>query len=166
MRGMEDHDVVPPEENGLAGSQDNSNGHLHEKMKMEEDIAQLQKEKDLREARKLKHKEDINKKRRIQELGVNVLLGEEASKAQGWIVDGGDEEEEDESDINSVEGETLGVDNAPTRPRTRSVEIRELHDEDFISDEDTEDEEGDMNIEFESDTEEVREGFGEEELEI
>ncbi|XP_050378351.1 uncharacterized protein LOC126795582 [Argentina anserina] len=36
----------------------------------------------------------INKKRRIQELGVDVLLGEEASKLQGWIVDGGDDEEE------------------------------------------------------------------------
>ena len=55
-----------------------------------------------------------------------------------------------------MDEEILGVDNAPTRPKTKSVEIREFHNEDFISDEDTENEEWDMKIEFESDTEEVR----------
>ncbi|CAN6713124.1 unnamed protein product [Malus baccata var. baccata] len=68
--------------------------------------------------------------------------------AQGWIVEGGDEELEFGSGI----GETSEV-------------IRELHEEDFISDEDTEEEEGDdEEIEFESNTERVLEGYGEEEF--
>ncbi|XP_062014052.1 uncharacterized protein LOC133730489 [Rosa rugosa] len=80
----------------------------------------------------------INKKRRAQELGVDVLLGNEASRAQGWIVDGGDEE--DDSDITSeMEGEASGVDSG-LRKSFRNVEVRELHDEDFVSDEDTEEE--------------------------
>ena len=65
---------------------------------------------------------------RRRELGVDVLLANEASKAQGWIVDGGDDE--DESDITSVEGETSEVDNTPKRRSPRNVVIRELHDED------------------------------------
>ncbi|XP_024200409.1 uncharacterized protein LOC112203718 [Rosa chinensis] len=106
----------------------------------------------------------INKKRRAQELGVDVLLGNEASKAQGWIVDGGDEE--DDSDIISeIEGESLGVDSG-LRRSSRNVEVRELHDEDFVSDEDTEEEGEEEDVEFESDTEGVLDGYGEEELEI
>ncbi|KAL6178814.1 hypothetical protein ACLB2K_050332 [Fragaria x ananassa] len=107
----------------------------------------------------------INKMRR-RELGVDVLIANEASKAQGWIVDGGDDE--DESDITSVEGETSEVDSAPRRRSPRNVVIRELHDEDFVSDDDTEDggEEEDIEFEFEVDTERVVESYGEEEIEI
>ncbi|RXH92486.1 hypothetical protein DVH24_033382 [Malus domestica] len=52
------------------------------------------------------------------------------------------------------------------RRSSRNVEVRELHEEDFVSDEDTE-EEGDdeEEIEFKSDTERVLEGRGEEEIE-
>ncbi|RXH87122.1 hypothetical protein DVH24_028622 [Malus domestica] len=61
---------------------------------------------------------------------------------------GGDEELE----LGSVIGETSEV-------------VRELHEEDFISDEDTEEEEGDdEEVKFESDTERVLEGYGEEEF--
>ncbi|XP_024161380.1 uncharacterized protein LOC112168490 [Rosa chinensis] len=106
----------------------------------------------------------IYKKRRAQELGVDVLLGNEASKAQGWIVDGGDEE--DDSDIISeMEGESSGVDSG-LRRSSRNVEVRELHDEDFVSDEDTEEEGEEEDVEFESDTEGVLDGYGGEELEI
>lgn len=103
---------------------------------------------------------------RRRELGVDVLIANEASKAQGWIVDGGDDE--DESDITSVEGETSEVDSAPRRRSPRNVVIRELHDEDFVSDDDTEDggEEEDIEFEFEVDTERVVESYGEEEIEI
>ncbi|XP_062018119.1 uncharacterized protein LOC133734505 [Rosa rugosa] len=106
----------------------------------------------------------INKKRRAQELGVDVLLGNEASRAQGWIVDSGDEE--DDSDITSeMEGEASGVDSGPMRS-SRNVEVRELHDEDFVSDEDTEEEGEEVDVEFESNTEGVLDGYGEEELEV
>ena len=47
----------------------------------------------------------------------------------------------------------------------RNVEVRELEEEDFISDEDTEGEGNEEDYEFESDTERVLEGYGEEELE-
>ena len=36
----------------------------------------------------------INKKRRQKEHEVDVLLASEASTAQGWIVNGGDDDEE------------------------------------------------------------------------
>ncbi|RXH95654.1 hypothetical protein DVH24_008154 [Malus domestica] len=82
--------------------------------------------------------------------------------AQGWIVEGGDEELEFGSGI----GETSEVGSSlEPRGSSKNVEVKELHEEDFISDEDTEEEEGDdEEIEFESDTERVLEGYGEEEF--
>ncbi|CAN6720326.1 unnamed protein product [Malus baccata var. baccata] len=50
------------------------------------------------------------------------------------------------------------------RGSSKNVEVRELHEEDFISDEDMEEEGDDEEIEFESDTERVLEGYGEEEF--
>ncbi|KAB2617653.1 hypothetical protein D8674_013522 [Pyrus ussuriensis x Pyrus communis] len=63
-------------------------------------------------------------------------------------------------------GETSEVGSSlEPRRSSKNVEVRELHEEDFISDEDTEEEEGDdEEIEFESDTERVLEGYGEEEF--
>ncbi|CAN6579016.1 unnamed protein product [Malus baccata var. baccata] len=104
----------------------------------------------------------MNKKKREKEKKVDILLASEASMAQGWIVDGGDEELEFGLGI----GETSEVGSSlEPRGSSKNVEVRELHEEDFISDEDTKDEEGDdEEIEFESDTERVLEGYGEEEF--
>ncbi|GFZ18507.1 HAT transposon superfamily protein [Actinidia rufa] len=63
-------------------------------------------------------------------------------------------------------GEASGVDSALEPRRSyRNVEVRELHEEDFLSDQETE-EEGDEEYEFESDEERVLEGYGEEDLEF
>ncbi|CAN6552248.1 unnamed protein product [Malus baccata var. baccata] len=103
----------------------------------------------------------MNKKKREKEKKVDVLLASEASMAQGWIVEGGDEELEFGSGI----GDTLEVGSSlEPRGSSKNVEVRELHEEDFISDEDTEEEGDDEEIEFESDTERVLEGYGEEEF--
>ncbi|XP_040373461.1 uncharacterized protein LOC112199077 [Rosa chinensis] len=106
----------------------------------------------------------INKKRRMKEKNVDVLLACEANMAQGWIVDGGDEDVD--SDLTSEvvgEGSGLGVDSSLEHRRSSRIqEIRELHEEDFVSDEEEEDE---MTFEFESDEEGVLEGYGEEEFE-
>ena len=62
-------------------------------------------------------------------------------------------------------GEASGADNfLEPRRSTRNVEVRELHEEDFTSDEDTEDE-GEYDYEFESNKENVLERYGEEEFE-
>ena len=106
----------------------------------------------------------MNKKKREKEKKVDILLASEASMAQGWIVEGVDEEIELGS---GMDGEQLEVDSSQEpRRSSRNIEVRELHEEDFVSDEDTE-EEGDdeEEIEFESDTERVLEGYGEEEIE-
>ncbi|XP_024164516.1 uncharacterized protein LOC112171587 [Rosa chinensis] len=106
----------------------------------------------------------INKKRRMKEKNVDVLLAGEATMAQGWIVDGGDEDVE--SDLTSEvvgEGLGLGVESSLEPGRScRLQEIRELHEEDFVSDEE---EEYEMDFEFESDEEGVLKGYGEEEFE-
>ncbi|XP_024156145.1 uncharacterized protein LOC112164141 [Rosa chinensis] len=106
----------------------------------------------------------INKKRRIKEKNVDVLRVCEATMAQGWIVDGGDEDVD--SDLTSEvvgEGSGLGVDSSlEPRRSSRIQEIRELHEEDFVSDEE---EEYEMTFEFESDEEGVLDGYGEEEFE-
>lgn len=38
----------------------------------------------------------FNKTRSEEEYGADVQLAREASKVQGWIIDGGDDEEDDE----------------------------------------------------------------------
>ena len=96
---------------------------------------------------------------RLKEKGVDVLLTSEASNAQGWIVDGGDDEEvEPGSGLTwGMVGEASGVDNFMEPWRSgRNVEVRELHEVDFVSDEDSE-EEADEEYEFESDGERVLE---------
>ena len=108
----------------------------------------------------------INKKIR-KEKGVDVLLASQASMAQAWIVDGGDDEEvEPGSGLTwGMIGEASGADNVlEPRRSCRNIKVRELHEEDFLSDQETE-EEGDEEYEFESDEERVLEGYGEEELE-
>ena len=99
---------------------------------------------------------------------MDVLLSSEASKAQGWIVEGGDDEDV-ESDLGSgltseVVGEASGADSA-SQPRRSVRNVRELHEEDFVSDNEETDGEEDVVYDFESDGERVLEGYGEEEVE-
>ena len=109
----------------------------------------------------------INKKLKLKEKDVDVLITSDASNARGWIVDGGDDEEvEPGSGLTwGMVGEASGADNVMEPRRSgRNVEVRELDEVDFVSDEDTE-EEGDEEYEFESDGERILERYGEEELE-
>ncbi|XP_077253260.1 uncharacterized protein LOC143892495 [Tasmannia lanceolata] len=103
----------------------------------------------------------------MKERGGDVLLANEASKAQGWIVDGGDEEEEDEVYPGSgltwrVVGEAAGADDALEPRRSRRVggssssssrtiprNVRELDEDNFQLDDETEDEGVDEEIVFE-----------------
>ena len=89
-----------------------------------------------------------------------MLLASEASTAQGWIVDGGDEDVEPDFTGDMV-GDELGVGSTfEPRRSSRLQEVRELDEEEFELDE----EEGnEMDYEFESDTEGVLERYGEEE---
>ncbi|CAM8991273.1 unnamed protein product [Rhodiola kirilowii] len=91
----------------------------------------------------------LDKKKRQVEKNVDVLLSNEATNAQGWIVDGGDED----TLLHEEDLESSGT--------SRAQEIRELEKE-FISDEE---EEEAMNYEFESENEDLFEGYGEEEFE-
>ncbi|XP_042386822.1 uncharacterized protein LOC121978558 [Zingiber officinale] len=78
----------------------------------------------------------INKKKRQEEKGVDVLLASKATMVQGWIVDSGDEDVE-----------------------TNIVNVKELYKEEFVS---YEEEEDAMDFEFESDIEKVLEKYGDE----
>ena len=73
----------------------------------------------------------LNKKRREKEKNVDVLIASEANMAQGWIVDGGDEDVE--SDLTSeMVGDDLGVGSGlEPRRSSRLQEIRELHEDDL-----------------------------------
>lgn len=105
----------------------------------------------------------LNKNKRNKER--DVLLADDASTAQAWIVEDVEEEEVDPGSGLSwrVVGEAIGV-NEFTQPRrsARNVLVRELHDEDFESEgegQGMDDEEFD----FESDEDRARDGYGEEE---
>lgn len=105
-----------------------------------------------------------NKKRRAKEKGLDVLLAKDASKAQSWIVECDDDEVEPGSDLTwEMVGEATGADEMlEPRRSARNVVTRELHEEDFVSDDDSEEEENDE--EYESDGEHiVEEGYGDEE---
>jgi len=82
-------------------------------------------------------------------MGRDVLLANDASKAQGWIVEGGDEDVEEEGMVGEMDS---------GRESNMNFQVRELHEEDFVSDEEEDEEE----VEFEPDTEGVLEGFQEE----
>ena len=60
---------------------------------------------------------------RQKEKGVDVLLASEASMAQGWIVEDGDEDVD--SDLtNDMLGDELGMDSIP--PPRRSARLQEV----------------------------------------
>ncbi|KAL6179127.1 hypothetical protein ACLB2K_050643 [Fragaria x ananassa] len=83
--------------------------------------------------------------------------------SQGWIVDGGDDDVVSDHPSERV-GEESGVDGGlEPRRGPRIQEIRELDEDDFISDD--EEEIDDLSFDFESDSEGVQDGYGEEEFE-
>ncbi|KAL6195147.1 hypothetical protein ACLB2K_030768 [Fragaria x ananassa] len=83
--------------------------------------------------------------------------------SQGWIVDGGDDDVVSDLPSERV-GEESGVDGGlEPRRGPRIQEIRELDEDDFISDD--EEEIDDLSFDFESDSEGVQDGYGEEEFE-
>lgn len=104
----------------------------------------------------------MNKKKREKERNVDVLLARDASNAQGWIVDGGDDDEVDHGTglTWEVVGEASGADEM-LQPRRSSRLMRELHEDDFESEED---EEEINEVDFESDEDHVMEEYGEEEV--
>ncbi|GJV41664.1 pescadillo-like protein [Tanacetum coccineum] len=77
----------------------------------------------------------INKWARVKNQNIDVLRSLNASKAQSWIVAISDDEEIEEDGSHGVGGDAVGVD-------------RELHEDDFVSDE--EQVEGEENLEFNS----------------
>ncbi|GAB2283089.1 hypothetical protein Dimus_017621 [Dionaea muscipula] len=100
----------------------------------------------------------------------DVLLAIKATHAHGWIVEGGEYGNE-EVELNSgltwetVE-EVMGVEEIlQPRRSARNVGVRELHEEDFVSNEKEQVDE-EENIDFESDEDRVLEGYGEEKYEI
>ncbi|GAB2283738.1 hypothetical protein Dimus_018231 [Dionaea muscipula] len=100
----------------------------------------------------------------------DVLLASEATHAQGWIVEGGEtDDEEVELGLGitwETVGEAMGVEEIlQPRRSARNVGIRELHEEDFVSDEEQQVDE-EENIDFDSDDDRVLERYGEEEDEI
>ncbi|KAG5529041.1 hypothetical protein RHGRI_029642 [Rhododendron griersonianum] len=97
---------------------------------------------------------DVN----VQDEVINRELLKYKNK-EGWLVEGGDEE------VDPVSGLTWEViEEATVQPRrtTRNIGVRELHEEDFVSEDDTE-EEVDEDFECESNGDEVMHGYEEEE---
>ncbi|XP_073300569.1 uncharacterized protein [Primulina huaijiensis] len=105
----------------------------------------------------------FNKQKREKERNVDVFLEKDASNEQGWIVDGGKENEvEPGSGLTwQLVDEATGAD-GNLQPR-RSSGVRELHEDDFESEEEDDDHNDD--IDFVSDEEQVVENIGEEEVE-
>ncbi|KAL5711126.1 hypothetical protein ACHQM5_021617 [Ranunculus cassubicifolius] len=98
--------------------------------------------------------------KRRRETKVEVLLAEDATHAQGWIVEGGDEENEPES---GLVGEAFTEDSTlEPRRSARIAEVRELYEEEFQSGDDTEDEGVDQEDDFESDGDQIMDGYEEE----
>ncbi|KAG5557064.1 hypothetical protein RHGRI_007351 [Rhododendron griersonianum] len=110
----------------------------------------------------------INKKARKKEK--DVILASEATYAQGWIVEGGDDAEVEPGSGLTYEllATTMGVDEVFMPRRSgRNVGVREpqeLHEEDFVSEDESEEEENEE-IDFESNGDQVLEGYGGEEIE-
>ena len=108
----------------------------------------------------------MNKQKREKERNVDVLLASDASNAQWWIVEGGDNEE-----IEAGTGLTWEVVGEASRanemlqPR-RSSRMRELHEDDFQSEEEEEEEQELNEFDFESDQDHVLEDYGEEEFQL
>ncbi|KAL5704074.1 hypothetical protein ACHQM5_022547 [Ranunculus cassubicifolius] len=95
----------------------------------------------------------LNRKNKEKERKLEVLLADDATHVQGWIVEGGDEENE----LGSGVAEEVPEDDNILEPRrsARLAEVRELYDEDFESGDDNEDEGADQYDDFESDGDQI-----------
>jgi len=107
----------------------------------------------------------INNKKRRKEKKRDVLLANEATHAQGWIVERGDGIDPISGLSYELIGEAMGADEyLEPRRSGRNVGVRELHEDDFVSEDDADDdEEVDEDFECEDDEGLVMEGYGEEE---
>lgn len=101
----------------------------------------------------------MNKKKKSEK--VDVLLANESSQAQSWMVDGVDDDGEDE-EVTPGSGLTWGMvgeasgANEELQPRRSSrhvEEVREPEEDDFISDGTEDDVDDDEEFDFESDKE-------------
>ncbi|KAL5762987.1 hypothetical protein ACOSP7_019251 [Xanthoceras sorbifolium] len=104
----------------------------------------------------------MNKWKRLidKEANIDVLLASngDASNAQGWIVDDGDEEVELGTGLTwQLVDEATGADEM-TQPRSSTSTTRDLGEEFESEDEQVEED----NFEFEADGEQVLERYGEE----
>lgn len=101
----------------------------------------------------------LNKKKRAKEK-VDLLVASDASMAQGWIVEGGDEDD-DGSDLTwTLIGEASGADQVlEPRRSERNVVVRELDDEVDEEMEDKIDDEEDA-YNYESDGDRILEEYG------
>lgn len=95
----------------------------------------------------------LSKRKKQKEKNIDILVADDAVHAQEWLVEGDGEEHESAMGVGSgdAEGEAGDGDMA---------DIRELHDEDFVSDDEGEDFVG---INLESDEDQVSNMYGEEE---
>ncbi|KAH7839784.1 hypothetical protein Vadar_008839 [Vaccinium darrowii] len=96
----------------------------------------------------------------------NVVYKSVDSGAQGWIVERGDDGIDPISGLSyELIGEAMGADEyLEPRRSGRNVGVRELHEDDFVSEDDADDdEEVDEDFECEDDEGLVMEGYGEEE---
>ena len=90
----------------------------------------------------------LSKKEKSNVKNIDVILASDATQAQGWIIEGGDDDQEVEAiDEASEASEAM-------QPR-RSTRVRDLYEDDFSSDSEENVKEGEDDIEFESDQEEV-----------
>lgn len=98
----------------------------------------------------------MNKKEKSKSKNVDVLLASHATFAQGWVIEGGDEEVDPETGLSWKLIEEASGANEATQPR-RSARVRELHDDDFESESEEEEEVNEEleDIEFESEQDEV-----------
>ncbi|CAN1141349.1 hypothetical protein LINPERPRIM_LOCUS25436 [Linum perenne] len=107
----------------------------------------------------------MSKKKRIKERkNVNILQSTDATEAQGFLVEGGDDSTlhvfRDDDDGGPVPGVTWSVldDAIGAREQLelrRSARVRELHDEEFESEEEDEEDRESEDIEFEDDEDDV-----------
>ncbi|KAB2606295.1 hypothetical protein D8674_006012 [Pyrus ussuriensis x Pyrus communis] len=111
----------------------------------------------------------------VQNRVINIEMPKYKNKDGGFgkhLVEIGCVQNDDNYDLETelglgMDGEKLKVDSS-LKPRrfSRNVEVRDLHEEDFVSDKDKKEEGGDEEeIEFESEMERVLERCGEEEIE-
>lgn len=99
----------------------------------------------------------MNQRKKQREKNIDILVSNHATYAQSWIVDGISNDGEDSGF--GLEGD-IGQEEA-FRSTIYADQIRELGEEDFISD----DEEEDFDIDCESNDNQILEVDGEEELE-